>query len=335
MKKVIRYFGMSLLLVVSGMISSCIKDKFPAEEGSANITINVSEARANEYINSETNIGAEEGIKNMRVIMIDNATREIEYNVKREYNDNSIVKTLTFLGVKPGIKDIYVIANESSIGLSDADYNFNENKLPEDFISKYIEDSSREHFPKMSSEIKEKGLPITGYVKNIQVSKDVNNDISIETYHAVAKISFSFINNTSINIPVTKLLFGKFFENSTYLFKQQSILSTGYCESKTYDVDNTIYSGSYQQVNDNKDMFVLYVYETDSEPNNYTIALQTTETNVSIATPKPFLNSKSILQNNWIQVEAIINQSVQNVQIDFDFSVRPWNERTVEIPSFN
>ena len=68
MKKVIRYFGMSLLLVVSGMISSCIKDKFPAEEveGTSNVIVKL-DSRA-----ADGNALENEGIKTLRLILVQN-----------------------------------------------------------------------------------------------------------------------------------------------------------------------------------------------------------------------------------------------------------------------
>lgn len=341
MKKVIRYFGMTILLVVmTGIVSSCIKEQLKTEND-ATIFLRVFETRVSQDDSSLTgDIGANEGIKNMRVIIIDADTRKIEINEKKIYNDDSTIKSLMFIGVKPGKKSFYIIANESSIGLDDAYYTtkFTDNILPENFLETVIEDNSNDFFPKMRKDIVERGLPITGYLENVVISEGENTNVEITTYHSVAKISFSFINNSGTDIPVSQLNIGKFINNRTSLFKSANVISPlgDYKEEQFALVDSKILKGSYlTDAPTNKNLFEFYVYETDADPSNYTLSMQTSATGVNVNQPGKFLSSKDIKQNNWIQVVGTINRSSVSVTTSFNWRVKEWGDVSNDIPSFN
>lgn len=336
MKKLRQYIGIIALLLVAGAVSSCVKENFSETNKSetATVTLRVNESRAVDTADPEDN----EGIKTLRVIVVDKSTNLVEFNFKQDYRNEAnplTQKTITFMGMTTGEKDFYVVANEESIGLTEESYPIVGGKIEDDFLSYIVKDAARESFPKLKSEIEEKGLPITGYEK---VSVSGNANIDIDIYYAVSKISLSFINNTGSDISISGFTLGNFLENGTSLFKEGGVLTDqdGVTSSSgTKEVNKVIKAGSYKDIPDNKDLLVFYVYETDEEPDNYKIALTSEASNVSIGTLKQFLTQKSILRNNWIQVVATINLNAKEINIDFNFSVRKWDEKKIDVPSFS
>lgn len=334
MKKLRQYIVIITLLLVAGVMGSCVKENFSETNKSetATVTLRVNESRAVDTADPEDN----EGIKTLRVIVVDKSTNLVEFNFKQDYRNEAnplTQKTITFMGMTTGKKDFYVVANEESIGLTEESYPIVGGKIEDGFLSYIVKDAARELFPKLKSEIEEKGLPITGYKKEVSVSGNAN--IDIEIYYAVSKISLSFINNTGSDISISGFTLGNFLENGTPLFKDGGVLTSLTSSSGTKEVNKVIKAGSYNDIPDNKDLLVFYVYETDEEPDNYKIALTSKASNVSIGTLKQFLTQKSILRNNWIQVVATINLNAKEINIDFNFSVRKWDEKKIDVPSFS
>lgn len=336
MKNIRRYLGLTLLILAAIAMSSCIKEKLSdtTVSGTATVTLRVNESRADLTSPAEDN----EGIKTLRVIVVNKTTGLVEFNFKQDYRNEAnplIQKNITFMGMTTGEKEFYVVANEESIGLTEGDYPQIGNKMPDNFLQTVVYDAGRTSFPKLKEEIEKDGLPITGY-KLASISG--NDNIEIDTYHAVAKISFSFINNTGSDISINEFTLGSFLENGTSLFREGGVLTDqdGVTSSSgTKDINKVIRTGSYNYVSDNKDLLVFYVYETDEEPDNYKIAFTSQASNVSVGELKQFLTQKSILRNNWIQVVATVNLNAKEIYIDFDFMVRSWENLEIDVPSFS
>lgn len=336
MRKLERYLGIVLLVLLTGMVCSCGKEEAanPVTPEKATVTLYINESRSETVETAESE--ANEGIKTLRVIVVDQEGR-VEFNFKQDYRneeDPLTQKKITFIGMTTGKKEFYVVANEESIGLTEGFYPQIGNKMPDNFLETVVRDAERKSFPKLKEEIEDNGLPITGY-KSESISG--NDDIEIDTYHAVAKISFSFINNTGNDISISGFSLGNFLENGTSLFKEGGILTDQDVISSfgTKVINKVIKTGSYKDISDNKDLLVFYVYETDAEPDNYKIGFTSQASNVSIGESKQFLTQKSILRNNWIQVVATVNLNAKEILIDFDFMVRQWENLQINVPSFS
>lgn len=338
MKKLRQYIGIITLLLVAGLMGSCVKENFSETNKSetATVTLRVNESRAVDTADPEDN----EGIKTLRVIVVDKSTNLVEFNFKQDYRDEAnplTQKTITFMGMTIGEKDFYVVANEESIGWDGSTLTVGEN--PEsDFLKKVLENVGN-YFPKARRDIGTDGLPITGYL-NTTIQEGVKEQtITINAYHAVAKISMSFINNTSSNILIDKLLLGQFIADKTFLFGQNGTVPNG----TVYDTHSferqgegaTIYPGDYKSVEHNKHLLEFYVCETAADPQTYTVAMESTASGISINEPKQFLSTSDIQRNNWIQVIATINRSSVGVTISFEWEVQPWGTEEIDVPSFD
>lgn len=336
MKKLRQYIVIITLLLVAGVMGSCVKENFSETNKSetATVTLRVNESRAVDTADPEDN----EGIKTLRVIVVDKSTNLVEFNFKQDYRDEVLTqKTITFMGMTTGEKDFYVVANEESIGWNGSTLTVGENPESE-FLTKVLENVS-DYFPKARRDIGTYGLPITGYL-NTTIQEGVKEQtITINAYHAVAKISMSFINNTSSNILIDKLLLGQFIADKTFLFGQNGTVPNG----TVYDTHSferqgegaTIYPGDYESVEHNKHLLEFYVCETAADPQTYTVAMESTASGISINEPKQFLSTSDIQRNNWIQVIATINRSSVGVTISFEWEVQPWGTEEIDVPSFD
>lgn len=339
MKNIRRYLGLTLLILAAIAMSSCIKEKLSdtTASGTATVTLRVNESRADLTSPAEDN----EGIKTLRVIVVNKTTGLVEFNFKQDYRNEAnplIQKNITFMGMTTGEKEFYVVANEESIGWDGSTLTVG-NKLEEgDLLTKVLENVS-DYFPKARRDIGTDGLPITGYLKTTIEEGIKEQTITIDIYHAVAKISMSFINNTTNNILIDKLLLGQFIADKTFLFGQKDVVPVGTAYGthvfERQGEGATIYPGSYESVEHNKNLLEFYVCETAADPSTYTVAMESTASGISVDEPKQFLSTLDIKRNNWIQVVATINRNSVATSIILTWEVKDWNDEKIDVPSFD
>lgn len=330
MKKLRQYIGIIALLLVAGAVSSCVKDDYTeSEKGSrvANVTVLIDDSTP--LVTEEA--GVNEGIKTLRLIVV-NSDNKVEVNYYTDYaNNESNEKSIVLLGLSVGLKSFYVVANEASVGWTEKDFPSAGAPMPSEFINKIIDDPSRSYFPKLSRDIGELGLPIIGTLLNQKVGNG-DNKIEIPIKHAVAKISLSFINHTSSRLPIRSIKLGNFLADKTYSFDCPVDFwsKVGYEEVTFYREGDgaVIKPGS-----DNEELIKFYVYETDAAPATYTLSMQVNATGVNTGTAVQFLDSKQILQNNWIKVTATISSSEVN-DITLTWEVADWTGEVIDVPEF-
>ena len=330
MKKLRQYIGIIALLLVAGAVSSCVKDDYTeSEKGSrvANVTVLIDDSTP--LVTEEA--GVNEGIKTLRLIVVD-SNNNVEVNYYTDYaNNESNEKSIVLQGLSTGVKSFYVVANEASVGWAEEDFPSVGDPMPLDFINKIIDDPSRSYFPKLSRDIGKLGLPIIGTLLN-QVVENGDNKIEIPIKHAVAKISLSFINHTSSRLPISSITLGNFLADKTYSFG----CPVNFWSTVDYEGDTFNREGAGAVIKpgfDNEDLIKFYVYETNAAPATYTLSMQVDATGVNTAKDVQFLNSKQILQNNWIKVTATISSSEVN-NITLKWEVADWTGEVIEVPEF-
>lgn len=330
MKKLRQYIGIIALLLVAGAVSSCVKDDYTeSEKGSrvANVTVLIDDSTP--LVTEEA--GVNEGIKTLRLIVVD-SNNNVEVNYYTDYaNNESNEKSIVLQGLYTGVKSFYVVANEASVGWVEEDFPSVGAPMPSDFINKIIDDPSRKYFPKLSRDIGKLGLPIIGKLLKQEVGNG-DNKIEIPIKHAVAKISLSFINHTSSRLPIRSITLGNFLADKTYSFDCPVDFwsKVGY-EGVTFNREGdgaVIIPGS-----DNEELIKFYVYETDAASATYTLSMQVDATGVNTGTAVQFLDSKQILQNNWIKVTATISSSEVN-DITLTWEVADWTGEVIDVPEF-
>ncbi len=339
MKTLKQYLGITLLVLTAGMTGSCVKDSLPEtdgstdSEGTATVTLHINDSRSG----GTSPVEAGEGIKTLRVIVLD-AGNKVEFNYKQSFGnetDPQTEKTVTFLGMTTGAKKFYVVANEESLDLTDDDYPAKGTLVtnPNDLLNKVITDTERSHFPKLKGEVT--SLPITGY-KEETITTDIKN-LTIETYHAVAKIVFKVKNTSSEDITLTGFSLGQFFADRTYLFPSATGQLTG-VNYATFagTVDETFTAGAAEA-----EYFTCYLYETPEDKKaDFKVTLFTDNQDLDLPEATINLNETTdyvVKRNTVINIVATISKetSVEVPDIELKWQVSSWNPVTNDVPSFN
>lgn len=231
-----------------------------------------------------------------------------------------------------GEKKFYVVANEESLGLNDADYPAKSATVTNDLLDKVITDAGRSYFPKLKNEITNEitSLPITGY-KEVEITADTKN-LTIETYHAVAKIVFKVKNTSSEDITLTGFSLGQFFADQTYLFPSATGQLTGVNYAK-FDgtVEDTFDAGAAEAV----EYFTCYLYETPKDRKSYfTVKLLS---DLGLEEKAVTISDYVVKRNTVINIVATISKETSVIvpYIDLEWQVSPWNSVTNNVPSFN
>lgn len=209
----LKYTG-AMLLLLACCLTSCIKEDYAvADKASVTLTFTT---RANGT--TDSNLEAGEGMKHLRVLVVDQATSEIRFNYEREFQTNEISATVTFGDLYAGhTYDFYAIANEESFG-GDFSGTPDLKQLYETLLNQeagtLIDASAGKHLPAAAK----RSLTITG---------NENQQLEIEMQRVVAKARVNFINQTGAEQQITDIRLVEVGAANTYLFP------------RSYDMDYT------------------------------------------------------------------------------------------------
>lgn len=279
----------------------------------------------------------ENAIYTLRVVILSTGAQSIN----RCFTSDELKPTLSIDNVPVGLVQIYVIANENSIGrdyknLADlqADVEQTTKKL-------LITDPDRTCFPKRGSVFEEEsrgdsplGLPM-GWMKKSQVINEGTNIIQVNLERQVAKLNIEMNNTLTSEIVISKISFGPFFSNAFYFFREETLDVPG-----TASYEETIYDGLEIPISgSSSDILVCYIYpsfawKNETTPTPYTISFETKAGGKYDS--RPFINQfgvlNSITRNTQVNIHATLSRTAN---VDINFEVVPWNAEDVNVPSFN
>lgn len=295
----------------------------------------------------------ENDIHNLRVIILKQGAESIN----QTFEDVSPDRTLEIKNVPVGQVEMYVIANEASLGKDYSDVIYLQKDVVTVNNSKkvLIIDENRTHFPKRGSEFPATGLPMSWMNKTLTINPPQYNadnniipqKIDVKLQRCVAKLNITMTNvSTEEDIVIDEMNFGAFFGDKLYLFQETNLdvpANSSYV-SKSYEnlkePDDPTKEGITISKNNGSKNLVLYIYPTfawtdSSKPSPYTIGFKT-KTGV-VYKPQYFINDynnafNSIPRNKQVNINAILSKSKV---VDLIFSVEKWNEINVEVPSFD
>lgn len=348
MKKTNRYISLLLALVFAAGLSSCIKEDYADSTKNDKATVSlVFDTRAPGVDGQTVQAGLNEGIKTLRVIIVDSKSSTVNVNKLYDYSaeaDPVEVKTLTIMNLPVGQKDFYVIANEGSVGMNDIDLNAWQEKGTFDDSDKDDSDKNEllqavisSGFPK--TEIAELGLPIAG-VKSENITGTEDQVIEIPITRAVAKFVLYINNESGEAFNLNSVNLGTFVADRTYLFPAQNGLPRGVTyNEKMYSLNaNTTVAAN----DDGKGepAFIGYIYETGTrDADNFTLSLTSSTPgfeDLAKAVPIQFQEQgrNHISRNEQVEITATVDVN-KEVQTDLKILVEHWGEKTINIPSFN
>lgn len=334
MRKLERYLGIVLLVLLTGMVCSCGKERLS----------DTSSEKVNVILNFDTRVGDSEsvaidegeGIRTLRIIITDENNQVID-NIWRDYSSEGTLtasKTLTIMGLEAGIKKFYVVINEKSIGLFNYLNGIN-TVLPSDFTSKVIQNTTTDtYFPRMASDIKDAGVPATGMIEvNLN---ETDNTFTIPCVHTVIKVELNIKNLMNVLCPISAINFGSFVPNATYLFDDYEPDAEGKSVNlpEGTTISNLQYTGIslHANMSNFQKVLVFYMFEPKVDTSeDFSIAL-TAAGFESLSVAKSFISQTEIPRNSLLRINATID--LQKIST-LDYEVLPWGTATVEVPGFN
>lgn len=278
----------------------------------------------------------ESQIYTLRVILLSQAGTNKSTTINRLFTNVKSGESLAIENVPKGDAQLYVIANEASIG---QDYSniANLQKQVVDVNSSrkvLITDTDNQYFPIRGSELlaAEKGLPMSWMNKNLTVSKNMRIGVALE--RCVSKVCMQIQNDFSKSIQIKEVSFGKFFGNSFYLFREGALD----VPDQTYKEQVYDKSVDYPIAPNESEVLICYFYPSfawtsGTVASPYTIGFKTQYGNY----PKmAFLDSEgdeynSIPRNKQININVTLSGATH---VNIDFEVVEWTERTITVPDF-
>lgn len=337
MKHVLRY---SLLVMVVLLCQACTgtDPQDITEERTTTIYLKLPQPDAGTRMSPsyETNLGElEKKIYTLRVILLSQAGTNKSTTINRLFTKVKSGELLAIKNVPVGDAQLYVIANEASIG---QDYSniANLQKQVKDVNNSrkvLITDTDNQYFPIRGSELqKKKGLPMSWMNKNLKVSENKTIDVALE--RCVSKVRMQIQNDFSESIKVTEVSFGAFFGNSFYLFREGALdVPDQTYKEQVYDtfVD-------YPIAPNESEVLICYFYPSFAWPSDlvaspYAIGFKTEHGKY----PKmAFLNSdgkpyNSIPRNKQININVTLSGATH---VNIDFNVVEWTNEEITVPDF-
>lgn len=349
MKKTNRYISLLLALVFAAGLSSCIKEDYADSTKNDKATVSlVFDTRAPGVDGQTVQAGPNEGIKTLRVIIVDSESLTVNVNKLYDYSaepDPVEVKTLTIMNLPVGQKDFYVIANEGSVGMNDIDLDAWQEKgtFDESDKNELLQAVIASGFPKTDEEIASKGLPIAG-VESANITGTEDQVIEIPITRAVAKMELTLTNNTGAPFQLDQVAMGSFFPNMTYLFPDKGLPQGVTYADHTFETNATLEEGATET-------FYFYFYESNAGANVYTIQLNDgseygatpilvePEVEGGQATPLTSVDRNtcvrvkgSIESKAWTLLANVLPWRHEEVSFDFDdtmaYTSKGWKEGT-------
>lgn len=322
-------------LLSVGMTSCTAEDDGQTTDGrTATIRLDIPMLEATTRITTPTK-EHESKINTLRVII----ESEGATTINQKFENLTSGSSITIDNVPVGPVQMYVIANEASLGKDYSDLKTLQADIEPKTGKVHIHDDERACFPKRGSEMDfdVKGLPMEWMGQlTIDPPTGTPQEIEVNLVRAVAKLNITMNNALSAPITINGMSFGAFFGDCLYLFHTNNLDvpdDTHYAEmSYTENISIPIKGNSSETL-------ALYIYpsfawKNAAQVSPYTIGFTTaagiTYRQQSFVDQWGALNS--IARNTQVNISATLRT---DTHIEIDFKVVPWEENTVDVPPFN
>ena len=280
----------------------------------------------------------ESQIYTLRVILLSQAGTNKSTTINRLFTNVKSGESLAIENVPVGEAQLYVIANEASIGQDYSNIANLQNQVVDVNGSRKVLITDTDNlFPIRGSELldaeEKKGLPMSWMNKNLTVSENMTIiDVALE--RCVSKVRMQIQNDFSESIKVTEVSFGAFFGNSFYLFREDALdVPDQTYKDQVYDT-----SVDYPIAPNESEVLICYFYPSfawtsGTVASPYTIGFKTQYGNY----PKmAFLDSEgdeynSIPRNKQININVTLSGATH---VNIDFEVVEWTNEEITVPDF-
>lgn len=337
------------ITAIAFLLCACSREDVNQSSDGLTTTISLSIPMLSSSSRATIEGSAEENIHNLRVIILKQGAESIN----QTFENVSSGSTLEIENVPVGQVEMYVIANEASLGKDYSDVI----SLKDDVVTVnnsrkvLIIDENRTHFPKRGSEFEAensnlettKGLPMSWMKKTLTIyppqydeeNNIVPQNINVALQRCVAKLKIIMQSTLSEDIVINEMNFGAFFGDRLYLFQEQSLDvpdDAQYAAKGYTGLDITIPPNGEKILECY--IYPSFAWKRASEQSPYTIGFKT-KTGIEYL-PQQFVNDygalNSIARNKQVNITAKLSK---HANIDIEFNVVDWKPVTVDVPSFN
>lgn len=342
-----------LLLWLAWAAASCTDTAdLPAEGRTATLELRIPQLEASATRATIAGSKLENAIYTLRVIILSQSAGVKSINklfTDEDLKDDNAVITIDQVPV--GLVQLYVIANEASIGKNYTELSalqadvrpISEGSTTRKVV---IEDFSRTYFPKRGSVFEKEsqgenplGLPM-GWMNKSQVINAGTNTVQVDLERQVAKLNIEMFNSLDAPITVNTITFGKFFSDRFYFFREENLdipWNVVYADT-TFSKIGPADGGIEIKANATETM-VCYVYpsfawQDSNSPSPYTIGFKTEKVEYE---QHPFVDDydselNSITRNTQLNIYATLSR---DASAKIDFEVVDWISEEVDVPAFN
>lgn len=325
------------------MVASCSKEDTVEQSNTGSLRLEIPMLEDISRATTEDGSDLENTIYSLRVLILDENDETI-HNEKY----TAPISSITIDKLPIGFVQIYVIANEESLGKDYTDMEtWRESVVTEGNIKKILfkDENNPKKFPLRGSifNTQQTGLPMTWEAKSLEIVPQTNGDIQtvqVELLRAVSKINLLVSHDYQTPIRITDVSFGPFMGDRFYLFKDANTVVPEIPYDAVYSSIN--YDGLEIDlpVGTSTKTLTLYVYPSSAYkvnmPEPYTVGFKSLINNEVITYPtKPILNStglpiREILRNKLIN----INVKISETNTQFDYIVQDWGTEIINVPEF-
>lgn len=315
--------NLSWILLSAVLLSSCIRDRYPDMEN-ATVQVTFMTKAISDPTSEPGGLEANEHMKTLRVIVARTTTGEILYNVKYDIAENETSKTITFSELTVNADgedfDFYAIANEA--GIKDGP---NWDQIEVNDLQNHIIDV--EDLQMLNSTTPDSTpIPQTAHsiIKVAPQGGGRMQSATIPLEFAVAKVRMTVINTSTDKQAVSDITLSGVNTSLTPLFPPESISGSS---------DGKVILGNMEvpAANDGTEgTATVYAYFFENTGGNYQLTA-VWGTGERILDLKNEYGIKEIPRGTELYIRVTLSNSTSP---EFNVSVVPWYEKTIDVPAF-
>lgn len=324
--KLLKHTG-AMLLLLACCLTSCIKEEgfTPTDKASVTLTFTTrapgDEADPNAVLKGE-------GMKNLRVIVADRASKEIRFNRTFDVPDNATSHTVRFGDLYAGrTYDFYAIANEASFDGDFSTYAEGTKLDNEDALLNYpirVADANA-----LIDADAGTYLPAAGKAE-LLVKAEADQKLDITMQRAVAKAKVTFVNETGTEQTITDVKLVKVGASSTTLFPVSGEMNYMPNDAGTVDLELGDVTVPAAQ-NSGSSTKVGYFYESQKPGEGYTLQATWNGNTKVFSFANDMVGASSvrdyILRNKFLNITITLKANDWKL----DYEVLDWDDHEVSI----
>lgn len=319
--KLLKHTG-AMLLLLACCLTSCIKEEGFTPTDKASVTLTFTTRAPGD--DADPNAVLEgEGMKNLRVIVVDQGSDEIRFNRTFPVPDNATSHTVHFGDLYAGrTYDFYAIANEASFSGDFSTYAEGEDLADENALLNY-------QITANANTLIAEGIPAAGK-NSLTVAEDADQKLDITMQRAVAKAKVTFVNETGAEQTITDVKLVKVGASSTTLFPVSGEMNYMPNDAGTVNLELGDVTVPAAQ-NSGSSTKVGYFYESQKPGEGYTLQATWNGNTKVFSFANDMVGASSvrdyILRNKFLNITITLKANDWKL----DYEVLDWNDHEVNI----